>query len=324
MKTILILTSLLITINLVNANEINWNNFLISHRWNQETIGALYFKQDFDKNTNIMCEDKNRNPLRLTMIDQESNEIYRISDKKAIPPSYKNTYQYDFDEYKNILTLVADNLKKYCLDINLAPILDAQIGNRQYSKIPYINNVYAKIFSQSMREANIIPTWKHFPGLNKIESKVYNTKYDKYYKNIYGEGVIDSSTYYELLNHSTYFENKEYNLLMFSIAIYPHVYDKPIVFSKEMISLARQKQPNSLLIPDDLSELHLKDEDIVFLFKNFDLLMFTSPQDIERVKKVLEKAFINKEISLKEIQDKTSYQNIWRNNNKLELIKDPH
>lgn len=310
------------SLNVSNADNINWNNFLISHRWNQETIGVLYFKQDFDKNIKIMCEDKIKNPLRLTMIDQESNEIYRIPDKKAIPPSYRKTTKYGLDEYKHIIFNTAKTLKDYCLDINLAPILDGQIGNRQYSKIPSINNVYANIFSQSMRDAKVIPTWKHFPGLNKIQNKVYDTKYAKYYKNIYGEGVIDSSSYDELLEHSTYFKNNEYNLLMFSIAIYPKVYEKPIVFSAEMTALAREKQPHSLLIPDDLSELHLTDNDIISLFKKFDLLMFTSPKDIERVNIVLDKAFTNKEISKEEIISKLEYQNIWRKNNNLELIKD--
>lgn len=321
MRTILFILILILSAPTYANESINWSNFFIGHAWLKNTSGVLYFSHDFDKNINIMCEDLKENPNRITMIDQESLEIHRIKDINSIPPSYKDSKKLNINEFKDNVSHAAENLKKYCLKVNLAPVVDGQKGNRQYSSEYNENYLYASAFSDMMRKNDIIPTWKHFPGLNNILSSVYkNPDYKHYYKNIYGEGVIDLSTLDELIQYSQYFKDDNYNLLMFSIAIYPNIINKPIIFSPEIFSLAKKIQPNSLYIPDDLSELNLNDEEIIEIFKNFDLLMYTSPKDVEYAINVLNKAFERGSITEIEIKEKIERQNRWRQLNNLATI----
>lgn len=335
LKSFSILSTLIISLMSINVyaenikNEINnlqkenikWEYFFIAHSWLKNTSGVIYFQQDLKNNPKQMCEDLKENPWRLTMIDQESTEIYRLNIKSSIPPSYNS--KLNLDEFSKKVSQSAKILKEYCLNVNLAPVADNQKGMRQYSDEFNKNLEYVDSFAKNMRINNIIPTYKHFPGLNKIEDNVYSSPYRHYFKNIYGEGVIDLSTEKELIKNSEIFKNNNYDLLMFSIGIYPNIKDspeKPIVFSEKIWQLAYNTQPNSLYIPDDLSELNLSEEEIIYLFKKFDLLLYTSPKDVMQVIKILDMALDKKLITLEEIEDKLKRQNQWREKNNLPIL----
>lgn len=294
--------------------EIDWNQFFIGHAWLENTSGVLYFSQDLNKNSQKICDDLKKAPHRISMIDQESESIYRLSIKDAIPPSYNTKLSYN--EFKEITDKTAKTLKKYCVKVNLAPVADGQKGNRIYSQNPDINQKYVNIFAQSMRENKIVPTYKHFPGLNQVKT-VYDTQYKVYYKNIYGEGIVDSSNLEILKKSSAIFQSYYPDVLMFSIATYYNISNKPIIYNEDIWKLAYERQPNSLYIPDDLSELIITNEELVFLFKKFDLLMFTAPSDIQKSITILNQAYEKGLITQDEINHKKQKIAIWKSQNHL-------
>lgn len=300
-----------------NTASVNWDNFFIGHKWLKNTSGVIYFEKDLEKNAQAMCQDIYEQPWRLTMIDQESKEVARI--KRLAPPAYKDREKYTPGQFQKDVAYSAKRLQGHCVSVNLAPVAD--IASRGYGSNPEFVKTYAKLFADTMRQNGIVPTWKHFPGMRDTNETVYeHNQYKVWYKNIYGEGVIDSSDLDRVTESVTTFSNTNSDFLMFSIALYPNVYYRPIIFSEAIWSMAYQSQPNSLYIPDDLSELVLNDSDIVWLFKHLDLLLFTSPNDILQAQKVLNKAYLSGQITPTEIDKKIQRQNRWRKNNKLPLL----
>jgi hypothetical protein len=298
----------------LNNKIINWDNFIIAHTWVKGTTGIIYFEKDLIKNPNKMCEDIKEQSWRLPMIDQESVEIARI--KEIAPPSY--TTQLNLDNFKFQLNIIAKKLKEKCVKINLAPVID--VGSRGYGTEDRIKN-YTTVFAQVMRENNIVPTYKHFPGMGNTNETVYNNSlYSKWYKNIYGEGVVENATWSELNSRMNLFKDNNYNVVMLSIALFKNIDNKPIIFNQKVWNEAHRVQPNSLYIPDDLSELNLSDNDILWLFKHCDLLLYTSPQDIIKLKGVLQKLFVSGLISNQELREKMNRQNKWRRKNFLPLL----
>lgn len=296
--------------------EINWDNYFIAHTWLSKTAGVIYFEKDLTQNPTKMCEDLKKESWRLTMIDQESRKIFRL--KNAIPPSYED-YKDDINGFTKAAEQSAKKLKSYCLKVNLAPVVD--LGSRGYGNNKKITIIYSNAFAKAMREQKIIPTWKHFPGMNKTNETVYEHPiFKKWYKNIYGEGVIEDTNLETIKNNIEIFKNDNHDVLMFSIALYKNIIEKPIILSEEIWKLAYKAQPNSLYIPDDLSELNLTDKDIIWLYKHIDLLLYTSPNDIQKTKIILDKAYKTGLISIEDIQQKFKKQNDWRKHNKFEVL----
>ena len=305
-RLLLILLSLSIPVY-ATAAPVPWQDFFVGHAWFHDTAGVLYFKADLDKNSNKMCDDIRDNPWRLTMIDQESEEVSRLKGN-AVPPGYVESIHMNLADFKAHVDKVAQNLTSFCLRVNLAPVADQQQGPRSYK-----NPEYAKVFAQSMNEHHITPTWKHFPGMNRIQGDVYhNSQYSNLYKNIYGEGVIDRSTLKEITADAVNFKTNSPDMVMFSIGLYPAIYNKPIVFSPDMWTLLENTQPHSLYMVDDLSELNLSDNDILWLFQHLDFFLFTNPQDIFHARNVLEKFYQDGRITHIEITKKIERQNKWR------------
>jgi len=313
LSSVLIAMSSQIVVAQTASFQPDFDDFLIAHSFLKKTSGVLYFQSDFNQNSHKMCDDIATEPWRLTMIDQEGEPIIRLKGASA-PPSYADAKKMTLIQFHQASLKAAELLKKQCLKVNLAPVVDTQKGTRNYSEDSQITHQYGREFSQAMHEAGMAATWKHFPGLQQVQP-VYDTPYAHWYKNINGEGVIEKSDKMTIEKNIKSFSSSQYDMVMFSLAIYPVLSDKPAVFNEEMINQARQMQPNSLLIPDDLSELQLNAQNVIWLFKHFDLLMFTSPQETLQVKTVLTKAYEQGIITQKEIEDKLNKQNQWRAHN---------
>ena len=301
---------------LADKKPVNWDNFFIGHSWLKSTSGVLYFEKDLKADPFKMCNDIEKEPWRLTMIDQESQEISRIPDKSL--PAYKDIEKLTPIEFRDKIISSVYNLQKHCVKVNLAPVVDK--GSRGYGNDDKTIKLYSSIYANEMRRRGIVPTWKHFPGMGNNISVYSDERYNKWYKNIYGEGVIENITKSEMLNKIAVFKNNQFDLLMFSVGIYKNISNKPIIFSETVWNLAYHSQPNSLYIPDDLSELNLTEDQLVWLFKRFDLLMFTSPKDILWAKNILSKAYLDNKLTEKELNMKFNRQNIWRKKNNLNIL----
>lgn len=324
MKYILnkIILATLLSTNALSAKEINWDNFIITHPYDKNSAGMIYFERDLKAEPYAMCKDKKEHPWRLSMIDQESQEIARLKNI-PLPPSYKDISKLSIEEFGRQVENSAIALKKYCLDINLAPVADLEYSKknpRSYSRNPQVAAQYIRSFANNMRKHNIVPTWKHFPGINNVSDSAYNSRYSKYYKNIYGEAIIDETSIEDLQRTKEVFRSNQYDILMFSIALYKNIDQRPIIFSPVIFQLAKEVQPYSLYIPDDLSELNISEEEVLWLFKHFDMLLYSYPPDTIKVKEVLKRLYQKKLITDEEIDHKIRKQNEWRQKNKLILL----
>jgi beta-glucosidase-like glycosyl hydrolase len=275
--------------------------------------GVIFFKNDFNENTEIMCQTKKKMKHTLMMTDQENGNIYRI--EQARFPSFENSHTSDYEQQMNDAAI---KLKKLCLDIDLAPVVEPGYDGKRTSHDRMDAMHQAQEMANVLREQQIIPTWKHFPGINFNQQAIdKHNEFAKYYSFIQAEANLALMTQDEILSYVKEFQSNNADLLMVSNNIYPQVDNQPAILSSWFIEKAHAMQPDSLLITDDVSELKLTDEMILTLFKNSDFLLVTSEKDKKRIVRTLEKAYQNHQISSSLLTEKINRIQQWKNHNHL-------
>lgn len=249
----------------------------------------IYFDVDL-RDKNLMCERKNI----VGFVDEEGGNVNRFKEKWEM--SYpESESKLSLTDFQNRTDTVARHLKNYCVSVNLGVLGDTYDDKtdliyfgRSYSENPEIANRYANIYADSLRKAGILAGWKHFP------SHTENIRIDKNNPNFRQnawEQSIDTSPLSEILDRANTFNNHgHHDLLMISQTIYPAISDRPAVLSPHVVALAHHIQPNSKLMTDDLSELNLSDKDMIFIFKNYDYIMFLDGRQAVKFANVIIKA----------------------------------
>jgi len=285
--------------------------------------GIIYFAGSFNgEHSDLICRIKENTPNQLQMVDQEGGLVVRISDKDTIPTSPSKAKEVGLKRFKQQLNGVAHNMARKCINTNLAPVADTNYGrdsyNRAYSEEPEEVNTYAQAFATAMRNNGIAPTWKHFPGYSQELRNMTNLDYKhiKYYKNGFKEGLIDSSSIEDIEKNMQAFKNNNADIVMLNYSIFENISNEPILFNQTIIDSARQLQPNSLIMSDDISWLNLTDKKILYLFNNVDLFLFTDYRDTVIFNNKLEKLYKDGLITDKQIQDKIIRYKQWKSKQK--------
>jgi beta-N-acetylhexosaminidase len=277
--------------------------------------GAIYFGDKLKVNPDLPCKYKRLAPTQLQFIDQEGGVVARIDKPQAIPPLQANAVKAGIQAFQSGTDTASMALKSLCIDVDLAPVADtnffpANPQNRAYSLSPDIARQYASAFSASLHRASITPTWKHFPGYSQHVYKLPETSlaYKQWYKANYVESSIDVSTIDQIKNAMTAFRDNGKNLMMVNSAYFNSL-NMPAVFSPDIVKYAHAMQPNSLLITDDVAELKLTDERVLFLFNNYDLFLFSSTQSAQEFEQKLSDLVLEGKIDDKAIGDKSARVN---------------
>lgn len=105
----------------------------------------------------------------LLAVDEEGGRVQRLSSIVGTTPSAREmsatmTPKQVRSEGRKIGTA----MRKLSLNMDLAPVVDVgtqAIGDRSFSDDPDVVTKYAGAFAVGLRDAEVIPTLKHFPGL---------------------------------------------------------------------------------------------------------------------------------------------------------------
>lgn len=324
MKKLFTLLTLLI-MNTANAGS--FDRLMISP-WTtqgntQNYFGIIYFEGSFNKlPSDYLCKLRKSNPDQFQMVDQEGGGVVRIRNLKYLPLAAIYAKGLGLNRFRWSLNSASKELASTCINMNLAPVADTDFHNddntRAYSNNPFQVNEFATIFANEMRNQNITPTWKHFPGYSKNSRSmdIYDYRYSKNYKHGFKENSVDYSTIEEIQKNMQAFSNNNYDMLMLNYGVFEKLGPIPVLFNKSVIDSARKIQPNSLLMTDDVSFLKLNDEMILYLFENVDIYLFSDYRDSVEFNKKLEKLRDEGRITTEQIINKFKRIDNWRRHQK--------
>ncbi len=270
MKSLVIFLSLLCTTISARSVDSLLNSFTLEQKIGQMIIvyhAPLSFLEKYHIGGTLvmrnMISDENKFTKSLTKIqdsltvpllvsiDQEGGTVNRLSQKaewKNAPSaeefsswSYTKSYEY----HKKI----ASKLNELGVNINLAPVLDPQYasdGSATYMKNErraFSENSDSAIdgFITAFTEQNIATTAKHFPGYDAP----VNSDHDI---------AISNADSVQLDNYVAPFKKwkNQNSAIMMSSIIYKTISNEPAVFSKTMVSLAKETSISSVIMTDDL------------------------------------------------------------------------
>lgn len=145
-----------------------------------EVGGAILFARNFDNRRQIkelVCEIRAVKPDALICVDQEGGRVQRFKEGFVKLPALQKIRKLVESQPQNtqeILTslawLMSAEILSTGVDISFAPVLDLDedqsqvIGDRSLSDDPKQMTELASIYLQSMRDAGMATTGKHFPG----------------------------------------------------------------------------------------------------------------------------------------------------------------
>lgn len=113
----------------------------------------------------------------MVAVDDEGGRVQRIATLAGSIPSAREMADTMTPEQVYELALRRGKaLAEHGVTMNLAPLLDvssqpdsAVIGDRSFSADPAVVAEYAAAFARGMRDAGVLPTFKHFPGQGHAE-----------------------------------------------------------------------------------------------------------------------------------------------------------
>ncbi|MDQ0314211.1 glycoside hydrolase family 3 N-terminal domain-containing protein [Amorphus orientalis] len=126
----------------------------------------------------------------LLMIDQEGGAVARLTPSMGFPatPSAETVAQrYSPGEAEAVYRKMADGLRAWGFNVNLAPIADVEVNpsnpviakpNRAYSSDPQVVAAYNRAFLSAHRAAGVAGTLKHFPGHGSSAGDSHNGAVD--------------------------------------------------------------------------------------------------------------------------------------------------
>lgn len=296
----------------------DFRQFMVSSPDVRGTTGAIYYRSDLQGHTDRICRDAVRFPNRLRLVDQEGGRVIRLPGRAA-PPAASSATVLGLPAFSSLTAKAANVMRLHCVQINLAPVADVSnsphliVRHRSYSPDPLVAGRYASSFADSMRAEKIVPTWKHFPGhsgsIRTIEHAHPARRYFRYHN---FEAALVQTERPQLFWAARSFRNQKPDLIMISQSVFASLAPMPAVLLPEVLERARETQPNSLLITDDLSQLSLSDEEILHLFRGVDLMMYSATNDVDRAQRVLQAYEALGVIGAAEIASKRNAMRRWR------------
>lgn len=249
--------TLIIALDTVNAKK-EIQQILESH----QIGGVLLYKKNYTTYLDmiefinfIKQTNKNAgNPPIFISIDQEGGRVNRIpSDFKNLPSAYALAQTQDEKIIKEAANITARILANAGVNTNFAPVLDIKrfknshaIGDRAYSENKEIVAKYANIYMQEMKEQNILPVIKHFPGHGL-------TKKDTHFRLPTINAKIEEIEKEDMMPFKKLIENGADAMLVSHIIIKEFNKSYPASISKEVIQYIEVKlQFKGLIVTDDM------------------------------------------------------------------------
>jgi beta-N-acetylhexosaminidase len=138
----------------------------------------IFFKEHFEEGNEVIRSLKENIKVKLLAVDQEGGRVCRIKGNFASPLEVAKKYlkTQDKNVVKEWAKSIALTLKKYELNLNLAPCVDLAeesaeefLKSRTFSSDPEIVKKLAQIFIKEHEETGVFTCIKHFPGLKEVK-----------------------------------------------------------------------------------------------------------------------------------------------------------
>lgn len=143
--------------------------------------------QNYNQSLELINNIKNTSKIPMFIsIDQEGGRVQRLKNLKgaaitSIPSMAKIGATKNIENAYNTGNKIANDLNKFGINMNFAPVIDVYsnnknkvIGDRSFGNDPYLVAKMGISLSKGLKDNNIIPVFKHFPGHG-------NTKTDSHY-----------------------------------------------------------------------------------------------------------------------------------------------
>lgn len=263
---------------------------IVSASWARPQYGGfVVFEPDVADDEFRACEIRRRAPDALIMVDQEGGPVvrYKAPDAKPVPPT--EAPRLGLDGYRREGARIAAGLRKRCVDVNLAPVVDPTSPRdrwqRSASYDPDEAGAYARAFADGLRDGGVLPTLKHFPGrlfvrYEKIASEDVTRTWELSHFIERFPGELDTV--------ARQFSGEFPTLVMLSNNLYQNYGSGPAVLEPVFGDWVRRVAPaRSLVISDALVNIRTSDQNIVRAFKNVDMLMTLDPETTKRAEDAL-------------------------------------
>lgn len=281
--------------------------------------GFILFKENLKNyNQSMVLINSIKKTAKIPMFiatDQEGGRVQRIKDIPGIsttniPAMAEIGATNDPNEaYKTGVT-IANDLKKFSVNLDFAPVIDIYsnplnkvIGERSFGSDAYLVSKMGLALGQGLKDNNIIPVYKHFPGHG-------NTKTDSHY-----DLPIVSKTKEELMNLDLipFMEaiNNNAEIIMVGHLAVPSITNnyEPASLSKILITdfLKKELGYQNLIITDALNMKALTNtystEEITIKALNAGVDILLMPEDPLKSFAAIKNAFNSGTISEKQIND---------------------
>jgi beta-N-acetylhexosaminidase len=265
--------------------------------------------------------------------DEEGGEIVRTANKKLKQYSAKYLGTLTDKEVENIGFEIGQELLSYGYNMNFAPVVDVDDGKnagiskykRAFSSDPDIIAQKAEAYASGLRRANIVPVYKHFPGLGRATSEEGgNPDFD-----LTTSPPLQALKEFDLLPYKKILNTQEMTAVMMSNQIVPDLTGgSPSTLSRAAYDLLRKEFGfDQLIITDELLGTSAKKalphpEDVVAaaIKAGADVAIVDCKEDVinKIIKAVVEKV---KNGEIKESQINASYKRIMKVKRELNLVK---
>lgn len=284
---------------------------------NQTVAGFMVLNKEFtpEKIAILKAENPNTVPLFVSIDAEPSLLKYRFN---------KPVYEKETQDLKSVADIkmvtinIADDLKRFGMNVNFAPVYDlgineSVIGTRAFSNDPEIVQASANLMALGFMQANIMPTAKHFPGHGLVS----------------GDTHLELQTITSPLNEITQFKSAikaQIPIIMVGhLAVKNETYDTtglPATLSTIMMKdLLREALGfKGLIITDALNMLavnEIEDADLKALIAGADIVLM--PHDAERLNQKIQALMAEDTDLAREIEQKIKrvlrLKLVWRLSN---------
>lgn len=142
-------------------------------------IGGFLVRPDsdlFSKQATSLVRKAGKLPPLFAM-DEEGGEIARLPSDNFTQDSAKYMGGLSDSDVKQIAFEMGSSMASLGIDVDFAPVVDLDNGHnaaisdldRSFSSNPAVVAEKAQAFASGLRQAGIIPTFKHFPGLGNAD-----------------------------------------------------------------------------------------------------------------------------------------------------------
>lgn len=195
--------------------------------------------------------NQSMNIVPFISIDQEGGQINRVN---KIPHWKRTPSASDLSSWKPINVFkyerkIGQLLNSLGINVNLAPVMDPQFSfenkptlmckSRRAFGDSADSSLYAYLLA--FNSVNIATTAKHFPGYDSPDNSDHTVSYSN----------ISKERLEQYIDRFKQFSNS-YQFIMMSSIVYRKISSKPAVFSKDIVSMARELNPNIIITTDDL------------------------------------------------------------------------